>query len=136
MPTHSLTRLFLYLLTHLGMSLVTLGDAKKTESLLADAGLVIFLGLSHSLSHLLTHSLTYSLTYLLTHLLTYSLKGPCQQSHYTDLKSFGDKLNAPVIALNAPFSYKYDIGGGALTHSLDYSLTHSLTYLLTYLLTT
>ena len=37
---------------------------------------------------------------------------PCQDSHYKDAMAIGDKYNAPVIALNAPFSKNYDVGGG------------------------
>ena len=37
---------------------------------------------------------------------------PCQDSHYKDAMAIGTKYNAPVIALNAPFSKNYDVGGG------------------------
>jgi len=37
---------------------------------------------------------------------------PCQESHYIDAKSVGDALGCPVLALNSPYSYRYDIGGG------------------------
>lgn len=37
---------------------------------------------------------------------------PCQDSHYKDAMAIGEKYNAPVIALNAPFSRNYDVGGG------------------------
>jgi len=37
---------------------------------------------------------------------------PCLQSHYKDIKVLGDKLGIPVLALNSPYSYLYDIGGG------------------------
>ena len=36
---------------------------------------------------------------------------PCTETHYQDAKTISEKLgNIPVIALNAPFSYRYDIG--------------------------
>jgi hypothetical protein len=35
---------------------------------------------------------------------------PCLQSHYKDIKTLGDKLGIPVVALNSPYSYLYDIG--------------------------
>jgi len=38
---------------------------------------------------------------------------PCSDSHYSDAKKLGDSLNVPIIALNSPYSYKYDIGGGS-----------------------
>lgn len=37
---------------------------------------------------------------------------PCQQSHYMDAKAIADALGCPVIALNSPYSYRYDIGAG------------------------
>jgi hypothetical protein len=37
---------------------------------------------------------------------------PCQESHYADAKAIGDSLGCPVVALNSPYSYRYDIGGG------------------------
>lgn len=41
------------------------------------------------------------------------LLSPCQQSHYADGKALADKYNVPIIALNSPYSYIYDVGGGA-----------------------
>lgn len=38
---------------------------------------------------------------------------PCEYKHYNDAKILADKLNIPVIALNAPYSYIYDVGGGS-----------------------
>lgn len=38
---------------------------------------------------------------------------PCQANHYKEARVLADKLNIPVIALNAPFSHIYDVGGGA-----------------------
>lgn len=38
---------------------------------------------------------------------------PCTSEHYAQLKSIADKLGVPAIALNAAYSYRYDIGGGA-----------------------
>ena len=35
---------------------------------------------------------------------------PCQDTHYKDAKALGDKYGVPVIALNAPYSFRYDIG--------------------------
>jgi len=35
---------------------------------------------------------------------------PCQESHYSTMKKLADSLNIPVIALNSPYSYRYDIG--------------------------
>jgi len=40
------------------------------------------------------------------------LLSPCQESHYNDAIKLSDKYNIPVIALNSPYSYRYDIGGG------------------------
>jgi len=40
------------------------------------------------------------------------LLSPCQESHYKDGKAIADKLGCPVIALNSPYSFRYDIGGG------------------------
>jgi hypothetical protein len=34
----------------------------------------------------------------------------CMEGHYKDAKAIGDRLGAPVIVLNAPYSYRYDIG--------------------------
>lgn len=39
------------------------------------------------------------------------LLSPCQEIHYTNLVKLGDQFNAPVVALNSPYSYRYDIGG-------------------------
>jgi len=36
---------------------------------------------------------------------------PCTDSHYATVKQLGDKFGCPGIALNAPFSKGYDIGG-------------------------
>lgn len=38
------------------------------------------------------------------------LLSPCQESHYIDGKKLADKYNIPLIALNAPYSYRYDVG--------------------------
>lgn len=39
---------------------------------------------------------------------------PCTAEHYQQLKSVADKLSGvPAVALNCPFSFRYDIGGGA-----------------------
>lgn len=38
------------------------------------------------------------------------LLSPCQESHYIDGETLGSKLGKPVIALNAPYSFRYDIG--------------------------
>jgi hypothetical protein len=35
---------------------------------------------------------------------------PCQPNHYNDARKLADNLNVPVIALNAPYSYIYDVG--------------------------
>lgn len=36
---------------------------------------------------------------------------PCSELHYRDAAALGDKLNGvPVIALNSPYSFRYDIG--------------------------
>jgi hypothetical protein len=40
------------------------------------------------------------------------LLSPCSASHYNDGKALADKYNVPVIALNAPYSPSYDVGGG------------------------
>jgi len=40
------------------------------------------------------------------------LLSPCSESHYRDGIQLADKSQVPIIALNAPFSYRYDIGGG------------------------
>lgn len=40
------------------------------------------------------------------------LLSPCSQSHYKDGAALGDKFKAPVIALNSPYSFRYDVGGG------------------------
>ena len=40
------------------------------------------------------------------------LLSPCSESHYNDGKLLADKYNVPVIALNAPYSFRYDVGGG------------------------
>ena len=37
---------------------------------------------------------------------------PCQEGHYSDARRIGDSLGLPVVALNSPYSYRYDIGGG------------------------
>lgn len=37
---------------------------------------------------------------------------PCQETHYSGVKKLADDLNIPAIALNAPYSYRYDVGGG------------------------
>ncbi|KAJ1437179.1 hypothetical protein B484DRAFT_428421 [Ochromonadaceae sp. CCMP2298] len=41
------------------------------------------------------------------------LLSPCQESHYKDGQALADKLGVPVVALNSPYSYRYDVGGGA-----------------------
>jgi len=38
---------------------------------------------------------------------------PCTSEHYSQLKTVADKLGVPAVALNAPYSYRYDVGGGA-----------------------
>jgi hypothetical protein len=39
------------------------------------------------------------------------LLSPCQESHYTDAIKLSNKYNnIPIIALNSPYSYRYDIG--------------------------
>lgn len=38
---------------------------------------------------------------------------PCQEGHYKDGTNLATKLGVPIVALNSPFSYRYDIGGGA-----------------------
>lgn len=38
------------------------------------------------------------------------LLSPCQESHYKDGKALSDKLNIPLVALNSPYSFKYDVG--------------------------
>jgi hypothetical protein len=40
------------------------------------------------------------------------LLSPCQENHYSDGKALADKYNVPIIALNSPYSFKYDVGGG------------------------
>ena len=40
------------------------------------------------------------------------LLSPCQESHYNDGIALNKKLNIPVVALNAPYSARYDLGGG------------------------
>lgn len=40
------------------------------------------------------------------------LISPCSQSHYKDGEDLSNKYNAPVIALNSPYSFRYDVGGG------------------------
>jgi hypothetical protein len=35
---------------------------------------------------------------------------PCQESHYKDARALSDKMGVPVIALNSPYSFQYDIG--------------------------
>jgi len=37
---------------------------------------------------------------------------PCAESHYATAKALGDRLSVPVICLNSPYSYRYDVGGG------------------------
>jgi len=37
---------------------------------------------------------------------------PCQESHYRDAKATGDALGCAVVALNSPYSFRYDVGGG------------------------
>lgn len=37
---------------------------------------------------------------------------PCTEMHYKEGERLGKLLGAPVIALNSPFSFRYDIGGG------------------------
>ena len=37
---------------------------------------------------------------------------PCQEGHYSDAKKVGDNLGLPVVALNSPYSFRYDVGGG------------------------
>ena len=41
------------------------------------------------------------------------LLSPCSESHYRDGKALSEKYNVPIIALNAPYSFRYDVGGGA-----------------------
>eukprot|EP00607_Mallomonas_marina_P009520 CAMPEP_0182417898 /NCGR_PEP_ID=MMETSP1167-20130531/2347_1 /TAXON_ID=2988 /ORGANISM="Mallomonas Sp, Strain CCMP3275" /LENGTH=335 /DNA_ID=CAMNT_0024591749 /DNA_START=208 /DNA_END=1215 /DNA_ORIENTATION=+ len=41
------------------------------------------------------------------------LLSPCQSSHYSDGRTLSGKLGVPVIALNAPYSFRYDVGGGS-----------------------
>lgn len=41
------------------------------------------------------------------------LLSPCQDSHYKDGKALADKFNVPIIALNSPYSFRYDIGAGS-----------------------
>lgn len=40
------------------------------------------------------------------------LLSPCQESHYADGRALSAKLGVPVIALNAPYSFRYDVGAG------------------------
>jgi hypothetical protein len=37
---------------------------------------------------------------------------PCSKTHYETLKKIGDSMDAFCIALNSPYSFNYDIGGG------------------------
>jgi len=66
-----------------GMKLYTLADAKKSLEAIKAAGgcgLVVLLS-------------------------------PCQESHYSDAKVIGEKLGGvSVVALNSPYSFRYDIG--------------------------
>lgn len=41
------------------------------------------------------------------------LLSPCQEDHYRRGTELSNKYSVPVVALNAPFSYRYDIGGGS-----------------------
>ena len=48
------------------------------------------------------------------------LLSPCQESHYTDAIKLSNKYNnIPIIALNSPYSYRYDIG--MIYHQQHYS---------------
>lgn len=38
------------------------------------------------------------------------LLSPCSEAHYSDGKALADKYNVPIIALNSPYSFRYDIG--------------------------
>jgi hypothetical protein len=40
------------------------------------------------------------------------LNSPCSESHYKDGVKLADEFGATVIALNSPYSYRYDVGGG------------------------
>ena len=40
------------------------------------------------------------------------LLSPCSEFHYKDGIQLAEKFGVPLIALNAPFSYRYDVGGG------------------------
>jgi hypothetical protein len=44
---------------------------------------------------------------------------PCTESHYAAAKTLSDQFDCPAIALNAPFSYRYDLGG-SLAFELAY----------------
>lgn len=37
---------------------------------------------------------------------------PCTETHYSTIRSLGERYGCPAIALNSPYSYRYDIGGG------------------------
>lgn len=41
------------------------------------------------------------------------LLSPCSETHYKDGIQLAEKFGVPLIALNAPFSYRYDVGGGS-----------------------
>jgi hypothetical protein len=59
---------------------------------------------------LLTQSEVKSPKFSAPNLQAFILLSPCQEEHYRFGKTLGDKYNIPIIALNSPFSFRYDIG--------------------------
>ena len=76
-------------------------------SLILSLSLPLSLSLSLSLSLLFPRSLSLPFFSVSTASALYS---PCMESHYKDARILADKMGVPVIALNSPYSYLYDIG--------------------------
>lgn len=49
------------------------------------------------------------------------LLSPCQDTHYLSAQNLADKLNVPCVALNSPYSFRYDVGKQSSWHDLSYT---------------
>ena len=56
------------------------------------------------------HHILVVILFVFFSLCLFSIYSPCMESHYKDARILADKIGVPVIALNSPYSYLYDIG--------------------------